>query len=132
MRNSMGPAKFRRFLLELHMLKYDNLQLSYLSALKERRDNPYTRDQTVVKDFSKFDDPLGYAGHVPSANFFSHTYTSMLRVFRPAMDAQMAMLDADILKDDHSFKILKVIIYNSFSSSIHNNVVNCWYRKLGR
>ncbi|CAO3644769.1 unnamed protein product [Mucor hiemalis] len=114
MQNSMGPSKFRRFLLELHMLKYDNLQLSYLSAQMEPKSklsllNLSNNNDTGIKDFSVFDDPLGYAGHVPSANFFSYTYTSFIRVFRPAMDAQMAMLDADILKGDHSFKILKKI-----------------------
>lgn len=109
--NSIGPSKLSKILRELHVLKFDNLQHQYLrAALYYKSNTNLTRGvSNDIQDFCKFDDPNGYAGHVPSANFLSYVYTTVLSSFKPAMDRQTSMLSGEILKGDHSFKLIKKI-----------------------
>ncbi|KAG2221923.1 hypothetical protein INT45_013259 [Circinella minor] len=57
--------------------------------------------------FSNFDDPLGYAGYVPSATYLRMIYTAIVDQLRLFMDKEMMVLDGVVLKGDHTFKIIK-------------------------
>lgn len=116
--NSLGPTCFAKMLRELHMLEHDRRELQYLSTIKYRRTHPTVADmfeqqprrQSVTyPSFSTFNDRQGYAGHVPSAQYFGYLYNAIIDELRPSMDKEMMILDGSVLKGDHSFKIIKHI-----------------------
>jgi hypothetical protein len=110
--NSTGPKRFSDMLQEWHMLKHDELELQYLDAVVDEMESPTmlsSLHNMRPVPFSAFRDRSKYAGHIPSAKLLRSVYTSMIKIFRPYMDQQMAMLDGKILKGDHSFKVIKHI-----------------------
>ncbi|KAI7887868.1 uncharacterized protein EV154DRAFT_595118 [Mucor mucedo] len=92
--NSSKPSRISKLLREMHTLRHDVLQRQYLNA---------------VEDFSRFDDKSKYVGHFPSPGYLGYVYTSSMRLYKHYIYKQMAVLPAEILKGDHSFKLPKKI-----------------------
>ncbi|KAJ7859159.1 hypothetical protein B0H14DRAFT_2577330 [Mycena olivaceomarginata] len=61
------------------------------------------------KMFSKFKDPLGYAGYAPSRQYFKSMFTAWFSVYRTLIDHVMSSLPATIIKADHTYKIISVV-----------------------
>ena len=57
------------------------------------------------KPFRTWGDVEGYAGFVPSHRYFCAFYNTLIERHAPEIDQHMAMLPADILCIDHSFKV---------------------------
>ncbi|KAG0178868.1 hypothetical protein DFQ29_002903 [Apophysomyces sp. BC1021] len=109
--NGMGVERFRHTLQELHTLQHDRLELQYLNSVAYRRQNLTLGDMLNISQrppsFSRFDDPKRYAGCIPSTAYLRLVYTSIMDQLRPLIDRQMMQLGGQILKGDHSFKIIK-------------------------
>lgn len=67
-----GPSKISSLITELYMLKYDYLQLQYYDFALYRQNNPSVNDVKYDQEFSKFDDPLKYTGHIPLHGYVSY------------------------------------------------------------
>ena len=111
MQNSVGPKRFRKILRELHKLKYSRAEFQYLNMAMFRNYNPSlrTRLNPNIQPFSEFENPKGYGGYIPLAQYLRSFYTSYTEEIRHLLDKQMMVLDATYLKGDHSFKIIKLI-----------------------
>jgi hypothetical protein len=107
--HGVGPSKISSIVRELYMLKYDYLQFQHYDFALYRQKNPAVNGINYDQEFSKFDDPLKFAGHIPSPGYISYVYSSLISHYRPMMDMQIMMLSGTILKGDHSFKIIKLI-----------------------
>lgn len=109
--NSIGPHRMSKILEELHHLKHDTLELQYLDAVK------YFNNSTIhgffgsstVEKFSAYSDKMRYGGVCPSSKYISHVYTSFITLLRSKMERETMVKDGEILKVDHSFKIIKKI-----------------------
>lgn len=110
--NSVGPKRFARILGELHILRHDHLELQYLNAYIQHQPHPtmfnFGRGQTFIP-FSKFRDPLRYAGFIPSAKYLRLSYNAVIDVLRPSIDKQMMLIDGKYLKGDHPFRVIEYI-----------------------
>ncbi|KAF7720604.1 hypothetical protein EC973_007053, partial [Apophysomyces ossiformis] len=109
--NGMGVERFRHTLQELHTLQHDRLELQYLNSVAYRRQYPTLDDMLgssqQLRSFSRFDDPTRYAGYIPSTAYLRLVYTTIMDQLRPLIDKQMMQIGGQILKGDHSFKIIK-------------------------
>ena len=112
--NAMGPERLHDLLQELHHLRYSRLQLTYLTSIDYQQQHAPqlsffggSGGNQSHPSFSNFDDPLGYAGYVPSATYLRMIYTAIMDQLRLFMDKEMMVLDGVVLKGDHTFKIIK-------------------------
>lgn len=55
--------------------------------------------------FGAFGDQSGYAGYVPTAKYFAKFYDMLVEESAPAMCQLIALLPADVIKQNHSFKV---------------------------
>ena len=81
------------------MEAYDDLQLQYYSRI----DNHVHSESGTL---SAFNDKLKYNGYIPSSNYLSYVYSSVITSLRPFMDQLISFVDGVVLKGDHSFKII--------------------------
>jgi hypothetical protein len=65
---------------------------------------------TTFEAFSAFNDPLGYAGYVPSSRWFRDVYDSYIELHLPRINQYTSMLTGRIVAIDHSHKVTKHII----------------------
>lgn len=56
--------------------------------------------------FGKFRDCEGYAGFVPSASYFGRFYDMLVEETAAESQQLIASLPADVVKQDHSFKVV--------------------------
>lgn len=80
-----------------------------ITTLDHEAQNPSVLSMLQPKsypEFSKFEDKMNYNGYVPSANYISYVYSSLIAKIRPFMDQLMSFIDGTVLKGDHSFKII--------------------------
>jgi len=110
--HGVGPHRLSKVIRIVHAQRFDELQFVYYSSLCDYK--PSVADQLLRRDipiifeqFSDFSDKSKYNGYVPSSNYLSHVYSSMLAEYRPFIDQHTSQLDGTILKLDHSFKIIK-------------------------
>lgn len=96
-----GPEPFSAMLSEMRYLDHAQRELMYLAALKECPP-PHLKEP---ESFSKFDDPLRFAGSSPSTGYCKGIFVDWMRAHRPFFDRKMAALPGEILKGDHSFKV---------------------------
>lgn len=112
--HGIGPHRLSKVLRVLHTERYDELQLQYYANASDEVYKPSIRtsvlglhkDPSKFEEFSNFEDKKKYNGYVPSANYISYVYSSLIAEVRPMMDQLMSFLDGVVLKGDHSFKII--------------------------
>jgi hypothetical protein len=105
---SLGPDPFADLLRENHSRTRDRLELQYLSYHHHLRNAvapPPGANIPKYAPFSSFGDRTGYAGFTPSASYLRSIYIDYVNEHRDEMNQHMAMLDADILKGDASYKV---------------------------
>ena len=94
--NGMGAHQFRKSLASNYMREYHEHLLKFLSlthSLKEKGIDPISFGQ-----FSRFDDPTGYLGKIPSSTFLRDIYISFMDGHRDNMDRQLMKISGRILK----------------------------------
>ncbi|KAI8147390.1 hypothetical protein BJV82DRAFT_345657 [Fennellomyces sp. T-0311] len=112
--NGLGVHRLQRLLRELHVLRYATRRLQYANTLVHRQEYPTVHDTPTApgkpvkyKRFSKFSDPEGYSGCIPSTGYLRLVYTALMDQLRSLIDKELAILAGVILKGDHSFKVPK-------------------------
>ena len=100
-----------------HTRHYEQLHLQYLEFIYARHEAPlhYTG---WLKPFSSFNDREGYAGHTPSGCYFRNFYVKFMASHASEIDQYTAMLPANIIQIDHSFKVRNEK-YNHYSIIDH-------------
>ena len=100
----IGPYPFAQILRTNHLRRYEQLHLQYLEFL-------YTRHSTPLhftgrfQPFSAYNDRNGYAGYTPSGRYIRDFYVRFMESHATEIDQYTAMLSANILQVDHSFKV---------------------------
>ena len=90
-----------------HYQRYDSLQCQFLEmVLHQSEKGALSTLWAKATPFGVFHDRSGYAGFVPSARYFARFYDMLVEESAPAMRQLIASLPADIIKQDHSFKVL--------------------------
>jgi hypothetical protein len=97
-----GADPFSKMVRELKVLHHDRLETMYYCAALHFG----FRGPNNVPQFSKFEDPLGYAGYSPSRQYFKSMFTAWFSVHRTFIDCVMSSLPATIIKADHTYKVL--------------------------
>jgi len=101
----MGPSPFAKMIRTFHIRQYELLHVQYLEMVKTRAQFATTGILALHKPFGTWADVEGYAGFVPSPSYFRAFYDTLIETHAPEIDQHMAMLPADILSIDHSFKV---------------------------
>jgi len=101
----MGPSPFAEMIRTFHIRRYELLHIQYLEMVKTRAQFATTGILALHRPFGTWADVDGYAGFVPSQSYFRAFYDALIEKHAPEIDQHMAMLPADILSIDHSFKV---------------------------
>jgi hypothetical protein len=64
----------------------------------------------VTAPFGAFGDQGGYAGFVPSTRYFAQFYDMLVEESAPVMRQLIASLPANVIKQDHSFKVKSFVL----------------------
>ncbi|KAG2204310.1 hypothetical protein INT47_009352 [Mucor saturninus] len=89
--HGVGPHRLSKILRIMHTQGFD-----------EPQNIPQNFEQ-----FSDFFDKAKYNGYIPSSNYLSYVYSSLVAEYRHFTDQHTSQLGGIILKLDHSFKIIK-------------------------
>ncbi|KAJ7306952.1 hypothetical protein DFH08DRAFT_824451 [Mycena albidolilacea] len=95
-----GTDPFSKMMHELKMLHHDRLETMYYCTAMHFG----LRGPKQVPVFSKFENPLGYAGYAPSRQYFKTMFTAWFSVHHSLIDRVMSSLSATIIKADHTYK----------------------------
>lgn len=102
----IGPQQFTTMIEAAHYHRYDLLQCQFLEMVLHRSGSGTLSSLwTTTAPFGAFGDRNGYAGYIPSARYFANFYDILVEESAPAMRQLIASLPADIIKQDHSFKV---------------------------
>lgn len=104
----VGSKQFSHILLGLHHRRFSHIHVQYLDGILSRSNRTDLNDgpQPTFEAFSKFADPEGYAGFVPSSSWLCMMYDSFVEKHGTEIDQKTAMLSADIIAIDHSHKVI--------------------------
>ena len=94
-----------------HYQRYDLLQCQFLKMVLYRSEKgALSTLWAKATPFGAFHDHSGYAGFVPSARYFVRFYDMLVKESAPSMCQLIASLPADVIKQDHSFKVLSTFV----------------------
>jgi hypothetical protein len=105
----LGAQQFAKIVHVQHLRWFDLLQIQYLEMIDAMRINSPWSNSTF-QAFSAFNDPLGYAGYVPSSHWFRDIYDSYIELHLARINQHTSMLTGRIVAIDHSHKVTKHII----------------------
>lgn len=111
-RSGVGPDQFTTMIECFHYHRFDQLQVQFLEMVSDRMRGSLSQYWSTTNGFGEFRDLNGYAGFVPSASYFGHFYDMLVEESTPEIQQLISSLPAEILKQDHSFK---VCIVSAFS-----------------
>ncbi|KAF8188817.1 hypothetical protein K438DRAFT_1764076 [Mycena galopus ATCC 62051] len=97
-----GAEPFSQMVRELKTLHHNRLETIYYCAALHFG----LRGPQQIPQFSKFSDPLGYAGYAPSRQYFKSMFTAWFSVHRIFIDRVMSSHSATIIKSDHTYKTI--------------------------
>ncbi|KAJ7772000.1 hypothetical protein DFH07DRAFT_937710 [Mycena maculata] len=95
-----GPSPFSEMVSEIQHRHHADGELIYLAAV-----NFY--GQRGCEQFSKFDDPQGYAGSPPSVPYLKALFTDFIAAHRIYIERDLGSLPLTVAKADHTFDFLK-------------------------
>ncbi|KAG6835287.1 hypothetical protein H0H93_003132 [Arthromyces matolae] len=104
--HGIGPSPFAEMIRTQHLRRYEHLHIEYLEAILIRTQSAAGHFLKKFEPFGLFNNRDGYAGFTPSAAYFRNFYVRFIAAHAKEMDQHMAMLSADILQIDHSFKVI--------------------------
>lgn len=96
-----GPSPFAELVSELQYRFHAQHELIYYASALHF--DLHGEDQIPI--FSRFDDPVGYAGCPPSTSYLKAMYTDYIGAHRIYMDRVQATLPLDVAKGDHTFDV---------------------------
>jgi hypothetical protein len=108
-RSGIGPDQFTTMIESFHYRRFDCLQSQFLEMVLDRQQGTLSRYWTATNPFSDFRDLNGYAGFIPSAQYFGHFYDKLVEESARETQQMIAALPVDVLKQDHSFKVSYVL-----------------------
>lgn len=101
----IGPSPFAKYIWTMHIRYYEQLHIAYLETVRQRMQASASGLLPSNCPFPRWNDPSGYAGYVSSHRYFRAFYDSLIELHAAEMDQHMAMLSAEGLSHDHSFKV---------------------------
>ncbi|KAG6886800.1 hypothetical protein C0992_002307 [Termitomyces sp. T32_za158] len=124
--HGMGPGPFSEMIRTHHLRRYEKLHVEYLEAILIRTESAAGHLLSKFDPFGSFDDRNGYAGFTPSPVYFRDFYVRFISSHATEMDQHMAMLSAEVLQIDHSYKVIrhlgKVSGETVFAGGLHTSV----------
>lgn len=102
--HGIGPGPFANMIRTNHIRRYEQLHLQYLEMVNARLQSSFVNLLAKFAPFGLFDDRDGYAGFIPSANYFRQFYVRFLQSHASEIDQYTSMLSAKVLAIDHSHK----------------------------
>ena len=108
----IGPYPFAQILRTNHLRRYEQLHLQYLEFLYAGHSTPLHFTGSY-QPFSAYNDRNGYAGYTPSGHYIRDFYVQFMGSHAKEMDQYTAMLSANILQIDHSFKVCVTVCCHS-------------------
>jgi hypothetical protein len=113
MAHHVSSSAWSKILRELHVRQHDLQELNYLHAIHRDKKWQYAvgvKDEQLYKPFSDFHNKDGYAGYYSSCWYINAVYMDFMEHIRPILDQCIAALTGYILKWDHSFKLVKLMM----------------------
>lgn len=92
------------------MRHFEQLHLQYLETILIRAQSATGHFLSKFEPFGLFDNRNGYAGFTPSPTYFRNFYVRFISSHAPEIDQHMAMLSAEVLQIDHSYKVILYLI----------------------
>jgi hypothetical protein len=90
-----------------HYRRFDARHCQFLEMVSHRSSSgSLSSCWTTASPFGEFRDRDGYAGYIPRAPYFARFYDMLVEESAPASKQLISSLPADILKQDHSFKVM--------------------------
>ena len=83
--------------------------LQYYELVGARKDSVLSGLLPKHHRFGTWNDQAGYAGYVPSGQYFAGLYNVIMEKHAKEINQRMAMLSCKILTIDHSFKVCILI-----------------------
>jgi hypothetical protein len=110
----MSSNAWSQVLRELHIRQHDLQELKYLHAIHTKSTqwqwhSSHAKEPSYIP-FSEFKDKNGYAGFSPSRWYINAIYMDFMEHIRPYLDQCVASLTGYVLKWDHSFKLVKLMM----------------------
>lgn len=110
--HGIGPHRLSKIIRIMHTQRFDELQFVYYNGISNFKPNVASQlsngnGPQQFEQFSDFFDKMKYNGYIPSSNYLSYVYSSLVAEYRLFTDQHTAQLGGIILKLDHSFKIIK-------------------------
>ncbi|KAF9235590.1 hypothetical protein BU15DRAFT_77816 [Melanogaster broomeanus] len=108
-RVGLGTTVFRTLIQTLHYHRFNRLQCQFLRMIADQNFGSLAQCWTSRRPFGEFGDCNGYAGFIPSVQYFGRFYDMMVEEEAPQLQQIICSRPANILKHDHTFKIAKHI-----------------------
>jgi hypothetical protein len=109
----VSSSAWSKILHELHVRQHDLQELHYLHAIHNEKKKQHAvgvEDEQAYEPFSEFHNKDGYAGFYPSCWYINTVYMDYMEHICPILDQCVAALTGYVLKWDHSFKIVKLMM----------------------
>ena len=109
----VSSSAWSKILRELHVRRHDLQELHYLHAIHNEKKKQHAvgvEDEQAYEPFSEFHNKDGYAGFYPSCWYINTVYMDYMEHICPILDQCVAALTGYVLKWDHSFKIVKLMM----------------------
>ncbi|KAG1747482.1 hypothetical protein EDB19DRAFT_1582828, partial [Suillus lakei] len=106
----IGPHPFAEIVRRMHLRFYKLRHLEYLETVRQLAQSTAAGLLAPHLPFPRWGDPSGYGGYTPSHRYFQGFYDAMIEQHAGDIDQHMAMLSAELLSHDHSFKVCNSIV----------------------
>ena len=103
--HGMGPVPFANLIRNNHIRRYEHAHLQYLELVFARKHATFAKLLPRFQPFGEFSDRDGYAGFIPSPQYFRRVYVQFISSHAHEMDQHTSMLSSRLLQIDHSFKV---------------------------
>ena len=104
--SGLGPEAFSSMLWELQTQSYDEKYVNWqYHVLKIFTTESVCPPNPNYAQFSSFLDTSGYNAHIPSPSFLTDIFNDAINIISPDIEKKMGMYEAEILRQDLSFKV---------------------------
>ena len=103
--HGIGPVPFASTIWVNYIHHFEHLHPEYLEMIYECEQSVAAKLLPKFKPFGEFGNCNGYAGFLPSLQYFRNFYVQFISSHAQEMDQYIAMLSAWLLQIDHSFKV---------------------------
>ena len=107
-RGGTSPRVFTTLVQTFHYRRFDKLRCQFLEMVADHTVGTLGDCWTSKRPFGEFGDRGGFAGYVPSQGYFGRFYDMMVEAEAPELQQMISSRPANVLKHDHSFKVLFV------------------------